>query len=196
MTATEFYKAFLEETAEGRIWEDGRTLLEIYRTDADYTKVVMKIINQIIDREYTHQNEYFRIDAVGWTSNYQDIQEEAKELHLSAHLWNLKIAVEHENSKSDWTDEVIKLVHIKCPVKVIISYNYSDERDEPEQKRLSAAARWMQKIDAFQKGTDEEYMIILGNGCNHKTDISDYSRFDYRAYLYSRSSGSFEPVKA
>lgn len=45
MTATEFYKAFLQETDESKICEDGRTLLEIYKTDADYTKVVMKIIN-------------------------------------------------------------------------------------------------------------------------------------------------------
>lgn len=45
MTATEFYKAFLRETDESKICEDGRTLLEIYKTDADYTKVVMKIIN-------------------------------------------------------------------------------------------------------------------------------------------------------
>lgn len=52
----------------------------------------------------------------------------------------------------------------------------------------------MQKIDAFQKGADEEYMIILGNGCSHKMELSDYSRFDYRAYLYDPSCSDFKQV--
>ncbi|WP_156036275.1 hypothetical protein [Butyrivibrio sp. AE3004] len=28
------------------------------------------------------------------------------------------MVIEHKNDISDWTDEVIKLVHIKCPLKV------------------------------------------------------------------------------
>lgn len=74
------------------------------------------------------------------------MQEDARKskLKLSAHLWDLELAVEHENSKQDWTDEVIKLIHVKCPLKVVISYNYCDERETTERKKLDFIANWMQ----------------------------------------------------
>ena len=159
--------------------------------------MIKKIINQIIkDAGYEAQNEYFRIDAVGWTSHFEDMRDapENKELGMKPHLWDLKIAVEHENSKSDWSDEVMKLIHVKCPLKVIISYSYSDERGDIERKKLDFIAKWMQEIDALQKGTDEEYLIILGNGCNHKTGGSDYSDFGYVGYLYNWSTKRFEEL--
>ena len=98
------------------------------------------------------QHEYFRIDTVGWVSQYERMSEEAKELDLNAHLWDLKIAVEHENSVKDWTDEIIKLIHIKCPLKVVIGYNYCKERGFTDQKKLDFIARWMQE-KVLQKNT-------------------------------------------
>lgn len=188
MDSRQFLKRFMEEVYRDRWIDDkNKTLFDIYLNDAEYTPVITKIINDIIDSAgYTHQNEYFRIDAIGWISHYEDMKKDAKEegLKVKAHLWDLKIAVEHENSKADWSDEVMKLIHVKCPLKVIIGYSYSDERGEIERKKLDFVAKWMQDIEALQKGTDEEYLVILGNGCNHKTGISDYDDFGYVGYLY------------
>ena len=43
-------------------------------------------------------------------------------------------------------DEVIKLTHIRCPLKVIIAYNYFDERPEGDIEKLNYVARWMTSI--------------------------------------------------
>ena len=112
---------------------------------------------------------------------------------LSAHLWDLELAVEHENSKQDWTDEVIKLIHVKCPLKVVISYNYCDERETTDWEKLAFIAHWMQEVKAFVKGNDEEYLLIFGNCFNSKTR-ADYDIFDYRGYLYNRQTQRFDRI--
>lgn len=195
MDAKDFLTKFIDKTNSNKVWTNGKKLFEIYRHDAEYTKVVTEIINSIIREEYTPQNEYFRIDAVGWISRYEDMKDEAKEkgLKIKAHLWDLKIAIEHENSKSDWSDEVVKLIHVKCPLKVVISYNYCDERDQIELEKLDFIAKWMKKVKAFNNSSDEEYLIILGNCYNPKTK-KDYDKFDYRGYIYNHQSGKFERI--
>ena len=196
MDAHEFLKTFITKTDKDRVI-GGKRLFEIYKSCAEFTPVITSIILDIIESAgYKSQKEYFRIDAVGWTSHYMDMKTDAESenLKINAHLWDLKIAVEHENSKVDWTDEVMKLIHVKCPLKVIIGYNYSDERGEMERRKLSFVSKWMQKIDALQKGRDEEYLIILGNGCNHVTGEADYTNFDYKGYLYNWDSKEFDLI--
>ena len=132
MNAHEFYTAFVRTAQEStlvtkemlpsflEVWGTA-TFLDLYRNnELAYTELVNKyIVHKIIkDAGMTAQHEYFRIDTVGWVTRYQEMEDEAHKLDLSAHLWDLKIAVEHENSKHDWTDEVIKLIHVKCPLKV------------------------------------------------------------------------------
>ena len=80
--------------------------------------------------------------------------------------------------------------------KVIIGYSYSDERGEMEKRKLSFISKWMQKVEALQKGIDEEYLIILGNGCNHATGEADYTSFDYKGYLYNWDKKEFEIIIA
>ncbi len=207
MNAHEFYSAFVRTAQEGTLvakemlpsfpeaWETA-TFLDLYRNNEPaYTELVNKyIVRKIIkDTGMTPQHEYFRIDTVGWTTRYQEMEKKAHELELSAHLWDLEIAVEHENSRKDWTDEVIKLIHVKCPLKVIISYNYCDERDTTEWKKLDFIARWMPEVKAFAKGSDEEYLLIFGNCFNAKTK-ADYDTFDYRGYLYNRQTRHFDRI--
>lgn len=195
MNAKEFFKAYVDAT---NARNQNNELMEIYKKDAAFTPVITDIINGIIEEVagYTHQNEYFRIDAVGWESHYEDMKEAAQKagLKVNAHLWDLKIAVEHENNKADWSDEVMKLVHVKCPLKVVIGYSHSDERGEVERQKLDFVAEWMQKIEALQKGTDEEYLIILGNGSNRKTGKSDYTDFGYIGYIFNWETKKFDKL--
>ena len=196
INATEFYHRFINEVYPELILEDGRTLMDVYKKSSDFTPVITNIINRIIDSidpEYTHQNEYFRIDAIGWVSHYQDMLNDPsiKNFGINAHLWDLKIAVEHENSVHDWTDEVMKLIHISCPLKVIIGYSDYGERKTNELEKVNYVAKWMRHIEAFSKGKNvEEYLIILGNAGNHP-----YDSFDYRGYLYDWSTGSFNIIE-
>ena len=185
-------KWFFRKYTEKITWEK---YAEAYRHDSEFTPLVTAAINEIIEdgTGWQHQNEYFRIDIVGWESHYETIKPEANEARLNAHLWNLEIAVEHENNKQDWTDELIKLMQIRCPLKVIIGYNYYDDREENECRKLGIAAKMLQATDAYQSiaRDQEEILLILGNGCSRKTGRSDYTSFDYRGYLYDFASESF-----
>lgn len=207
MNAHEFYSAFVRTAQESTLvakemlpsfpeaWGTA-TFLDLYRNNEPaYTELVNKyIVHKIIkDAGMTPQHEYFRIDTVGWITRYQEMSEEAHKLDLSAHLWDLEIAVEHENSKQDWTDEVIKLIHVKCPLKVVISYSCCDERDTTEWEKLDFIARWVQEVKALAKGNDEEYLFIFGNCFDSKTK-ADYDTFDYRGYLYNRQTRHFDRI--
>lgn len=99
--------------------------------------------------------------------------------------------MEHENSKADWLDEVIKLEHLKCPLKVVIEYNYCDMRGEEEIERLNVTARWMKVIAAYDANSKEEFLIISGNGEAKKDKAIKCDKFDYRGYLYNFGTGEF-----
>lgn len=186
--------------------ETGKTLFYFFKEkEKEYTYIVNKIIVDSIIKKagLWAQHEYFRIDSVGWNSRYQEYEEKTKKVGLNSHLWDLQIAVEHENSKTDWIDEVMKLIHVKCPLKVMIAYNYCNCRDignYSDRNRLQVVAQMMKEVKAFKEGQDEEYLVILGNGKCKKNkgdeNIKDYDNigFDYRGYVYNRLIGEFEVI--
>ncbi len=85
LNAMEFYYRFIKEVYPERMLEDGSILMDVYKNGAHFTPVVINIINSIIDSigsGYKHQNEYFRIDAVGWTSHYQDMENDPMSINI------------------------------------------------------------------------------------------------------------------
>jgi hypothetical protein len=207
MNAIEFYSKFVGNTKEnfsirglkGFAELEGKTYLEVYRNhEPAFTELVNKnIIHHIIEdgTGFVTQHEYFRIDSIGYQHRYLEIPEEsAKKVGFNRHFWDLKVAVEHENNKQDWMDEVVKLVHIRCPLKVVIGYNYCDQREAPEWNKLAFIAEWMQRVSAFDKNANEEFLIIIGNGAPKDKTHSTYERFDYRGYLYNAAEGKFERI--
>ena len=195
MNAITFFSQFGDEVKETVIYDDGRSYFEIYKNDEPtFTKIINKIVvPKIIKSDGLEcQNEYFRIDTIGWKAKYQKIPEDrAKRIGMIRHLWDLKIAVEHENDKSDWTDELIKLAHIRCPLKVVIGYVHCDERNEIEAEKLRYAYDCLKQINAFDLYANEEFLIVLGNGAPHKNKKDTYNKFDYRAYLLSKEEKRF-----
>ena len=160
MNAKEFYEKFIAAMREENIATNeqikkhldqvGWTYKKIYREcESAFTELVNKgIVDRIIESEdgLIPQHEYLRIDSIGYKHRYTEIsEEEAREVGLNRHFGELAIAVEHENSKHDWMDEVIKLLHVRCPLKVVISYNYCDCREEMEINKLGFIAKYMKK---------------------------------------------------
>ena len=195
--AKDFLNEFVTSLKPETLTKTGTSLLEVYKNDAKFTPVVINIINEIIEATgvgYKAQKEYYRIDVVGWITKYEKIKKEANEVKLNPHLWDLKIAVEHENSMKDWTDEIVKLVHIRCPLKVVICYNNYDKRGQDEVDKLSFVASIMQKTDEFANCEGEEYLVIIGNGCHSVTKKSDYMDFNYKGYLYNWTDGKFDRI--
>ncbi len=88
-------------------------------------------------------------------------------------------------------DEVIKLTHIRCPLKVIIAYNYFDERPEGDIEKLNYVARWMTRVSAYDVNAEEEFLAIIGNGASRKNKALKYDRFGYKGYLFDKNSELF-----
>lgn len=195
MNAQKFYESFISLVKEENVYDDGRSFMEIYKTDEPtFTKIINNIVvPQIVEKQgWTSQNEYFRIDTVGWETKYKTINEDySKKLGLSRHLWDLKIAVEHENDKSDWTDELVKLAHIRCPLKVVIGYVHCDERGDMEKEKLKFAYDCLSGTKAFDPNADEEFLIIFGNGAARNKANGTYEKFNYRGYALTKGQTEF-----
>ena len=208
MTANEFYQKFISVTKEDFVatkaqlpgfpeWV-GKTYREIYKCkEPAYTELVnKKLIHGIIEEAGLEaQHEYFRIDSIGYRHRYTEIDAcEAEKAGLNRHFWDIKVAVEHENNKADWMDEVTKLCHIRCPLKVIIGYNYCDQRDDGDAEKLEFIAKWMPELSAFDPNSEEEILIIIGNAAPKNKSYGTYERFDYRGYLYDYENEAFERI--
>lgn len=198
MDANTFFYQFKQMMKETNI-DGGETYFEKYKLltskKADpFTKFINKTIIPNIIRSYLPgvSHEYFRIDASGWVSYSENVKEQAKAVGLNPHLWDLMIAVEHENDPSDWNDEVIKLAHIRCPLKVIIGYNACNERDEGDTAKLAFVADCLQRVRCFHAEHRDELLVILGNGKG--SNGQDYDTFDYRGYIYDYEARHFKRI--
>ncbi|MGN0635411.1 MAG: hypothetical protein ACI4I5_04235 [Acutalibacteraceae bacterium] len=193
MNAKEFFSAFTAQMQESAV-QDGKTYLDIYRNNAELTELVNRTVipNIIKNAGYECIFEYYRVDCAGWLDRKGEIEAEAKALNIQAHLWDLMIAVEHENNKADWTDEIIKLMHLRCPLKVVIGYVPCDKREQDTEK-LNTVAGWMRRLRAYDAQANEEFLIILGNAAA-KDSQEEYKEFDYRGYLYNSITRKFQRV--
>ncbi len=104
------------------------------------------------------------------------------------------IAVEHENDSPDWTDELIKLAHIKCPLKVIIAYNPCDERDTIEKEKLKFAHDCLSQVNAFDPSANEEFLIIFGNCAPRSRSNVTYDKFNYKGYALRKGKNEFQQI--
>ena len=102
------------------------------------------------------------------------------------------IAVEHENDATDWNDEVIKLAHVRCPLKVVIGYNACNNRDDGDFIKLAFVAECLRQLLCFNSDHKDEFLIILGN-CKG-TNRQDYDAFDYRGYVYDYTERVFRRI--
>ncbi len=50
-----------------------------------------------------------------------------EETGINIHNWKLLAAVEHENDYKDWTYELVKLLFVNAPLRVVIGYAEYDE---------------------------------------------------------------------
>lgn len=189
-TAHDFFAHFKAKTSH-------EEMMPLYRKGGSrFTEAIIKIIEEVIEDvfQYDHGREYYRIDVSGWSNRKEEITEDISHLGMAKHLWDLKIAVEHENDLDDWTDELIKLAHVKCPLKVIVGYSPCDQREEDERGKLMCAAAWLKKLKVYDTFKEEELLLILGNS-SPKCKGLNYESFDYRGYIYSWEREAFLPVE-
>lgn len=143
-----------------------------------------------------YNKEYYRIDLFGWKRVNCDIENST---HLNLHSWRPLIAVEHENDYKDWSDEVIKLLYIDCPLRVVIGYSDRGKaNDEEYLKELCEIIDHLEYKKSIGKliNKDEEFCIILGNGNVAHKDVEKQC-FDYHCYklLFNQTKGVYDYEK-
>jgi len=196
ITATGFYKIFIEALKDNEA-----ETRKCYKNNVDWTNHMKRTIEMILRPKYETNDEYFRIDKIGWTaSSHPDwgstssFKQAAPGL-VNERCWDLDVAVEYENDPADWTDEVIKLCHIKCGLKVVIGYaNYNDRESKDgksDDDKLRLVAKCMRMLEYGQLGAEEEFLIILGN-CGKKS--YDNIDEDIRFIPYEYKNGSFQKL--
>lgn len=168
--------------------ETRKQAIDAYPHNTAFTDFIIDEINNIIKAQgMISQNEYYRIDSMGYMRRYTELE---KRDRFNPHLWDLEIAVEHENDPKDWLDEVIKLAHICCPLRVVIGYMPADKRSE-DQALLDYAADALKRLHCADNVTKGEFMIILGNS-NTRGNVEKY--FHYQAYVLNANTFRFENV--
>lgn len=165
-----------------------------YPDNTAFTEFIISQIESIIkeqpidQKEVYAQKEYFRIDAIGYTSSHEKLPENfTKKSRLKEHLWDLEIAVEHENDSTDWLDEVIKLAHVCCPLRVVIGYVPCNTRQD-DMMLLDYVAQALKKLKCRQNLLHGEFLIILGNS-NTKGKQENY--FNYKPYVLDTKNCRF-----
>ena len=218
LNAENFYKKYIEyiKSKDGKeavrkyyYGSETENALIKKKEETPWTKYVNRtIIPQILTgflKEYPHQtnislskfayNEFYKIDVTGWT--YLDQNDTDKELSLSFnssgmnwHCWALEAAIEHENDPKDFFYEIIKVLYIDCPLRVVIGYNNISKRDDPctgDLKKLRIIReqiKQLRKLDCLNRG---EFLIIIGNS-GGSFDPNIEKMCGYKAYLL-KSSG-------
>lgn len=79
----------------------------------------------------------------------------------------LIVAIEHENAFRGFREEIAKLVHIRCPLKVGITYSLlgSPSRDPDISSARSQIENWIAEVDKLVSAREDpanEYLYLLG----------------------------------
>lgn len=186
MTAKEFWIEFKKLFREGsdslkvaqESWDNPRKFTNEFVNA--YLPSIMKEKESI-----TTEFEYYRIDIIAYDDKRRaEAKEIAKSLGLSEkefspYLWDLKIALEHENNKKEWLDEVIKLSHINCPLRVVVGY--ADEKNE--EKCIKLASKVLQRKIEDNAPNGQEFMLILGKSGISSSEVNENT---YKAYIYKK----------
>ncbi|MBS0619811.1 MAG: hypothetical protein JSR44_16615 [Spirochaetes bacterium] len=114
-------------------------------------------------------SEYFRVDIIfsKWAPKQDDF------------AWDLDVAIEMENDTTQWYDEVVKLCHINCGLKVIMTYhNYSDT--EELSKKIERCVELIKNRKYHSEAND--WLLIFGpHSCADRKAFVAYKISDNKA---------------
>lgn len=91
--------------------------------------------------------------------------------------WDLEVAVEHENNSREWLHEWVKLAHLNCGLRVLISYADAPRDLSPSSEVLDRAARLAQARRYAPRGGS--WLLILGPTLNALERGEDFVAFAF-----------------
>jgi len=153
------------------------------------------IIDKVLRKIYGNiklTKEYYRIDNIAWEYLGEGYKGNYKDTEIHAHRWKLLAAIEHENKSDDWTDELVKLAYINCPLRVVISYGDYGKKGE-YSKAIEVANDMAADIhlENYVNTENQEFLLIFGprledikNTTNPKDISSMFSAFQWNGHEF------------
>ena len=182
ITAKRFWRGFCHEV-NAQISE----VQAKWENQPDFTEFILKeICDSVLQKmNCERQYEYFRIDLIGWNSLKDDKLGDPPK-GLKKHFWELNVAIEHENNRTDWLDEIVKLSYINCPLRIVIGYAPTKNRQDYLDYAAKSLGLLNKRYQSVRK--DQEFMLILGDSYLPGEAVST---INYTPYLYDPSEKIF-----
>ncbi len=183
MTAKDFWMRFRDLFTEGS--QSLSVAREHWKQPRNFTN---EFINEYIPSIMIEENdrlefEYFRIDIITYAQRKDEAKDYGYQGTLTPYLWDLKIAFEHENDKDNWLDEIIKLSHINCPLRVVVGYFASNATKR--KNALNFAAAMLKKKVGESLPDGQAFLLIIGDSGISAERVTASS---YTPYLYENGS--------
>ena len=175
MTAQEFWIKFKEIFIKNK-----DAAIKFWASSKEYTTFILgKIASFLKEQEFETSKEYYRIDLTGWKQLKGDRYKLLKDKDFENYLWDLEVAVEHENNDKSWMDEVVKLMHINCPLRIVIGYLPLEEN---KQIYISALNAEIKKVKTYDNMKNGEFLLIIGDSkCkNDKEKFCHYTPYIFK----------------
>ena len=189
ITANQFWNDFVALWSNDAFLNEAKEKWHNKNRQTGFTPFIILHINKILENcGLTAMNEYYRIDAIG----YRDKKESISCPHIvEPHYWPLDVAVEHENESGKWTDELVKLLYINCPLRVVIGY-YTEGQDIAPALEYAAKILSQANLEAPSPCVTDahEYLLILGENIQ---DTSRLSEAVYTPYIFT--NGTFQELE-
>jgi hypothetical protein len=167
LTPERFCEEYL--SALNNLGQQGGTL-QSYKGAESWTMLSEKIAKEIIYNLYSNQDihpkwrvqkEYFKVDFIGYATNWDGPDNNIERQHD----WELKVAYEHENDRNKWHDELCKLCYIVADLRVLVSYH--DFTKEPIkdvlQKKINRLGIWK-----LHRVPNSNWLFIFGPSQNYE----------------------------
>lgn len=180
-------RKFLERL-KGALLEKKEDLKSLYHNNTKWTDFIKGITEEMIE-ENCISREYYRIDSLKYeyTEFYQSYNETNHRKYfddnhyLSTYNWKNLYAIEYENDSRNWTDELVKLAHIRSELKVIISYSEWGDGEDFYRNLIAEKMKFaIELLQACQKeAINDNWLIVFGPcGAKGKTEY-DKNIVDY-----------------
>lgn len=137
-----------------------------YKSNKRWTQFIYEFLWEFARKSYNYSKhrecstEYLRTDM-----GFYDIDKITEDIDLKygEFEWDFDVAIEHENDDTAWFDEFVKLIHVNCGLKVLISYyRYHDKNGKiTEPEEIMKIAEKIYNTRKY-KNLNDNWLIILG----------------------------------
>lgn len=153
------------------------------KSSTEWTAFMTKSLIQLgkdlgFDKKRGIGTEFYRIDL-----GYFVVHDPVKDIEgkFYDYNWDLEVAIEHENNSSTWYYEFVKLVHINCGLKVLITYHKHNNKDTEFKNKFDILLDLYRPRQYTQR--NDRWLLIFGPTSNNLDKDFVAYKFDGKNFL-------------